>query len=83
MSVVRQQPAEPWCRECGLHVADKDVHDRWHDRIAGRKPPAPAKCRDIHPNSRPPLPPGPPSVPRTCALPPGHDGQHDRDGVRW
>lgn len=39
-------------------------------------------CHDVFPPHLNP-PPGPPSVPRKCALPAGHDGQHNRDGVRW
>jgi hypothetical protein len=34
-----QPPLEPWCRECGVFIADKDAHDRWHDRAIGTADP--------------------------------------------
>ena len=40
------------------------------------------RCRDVFPGHRKP-PPGPASLPRTCALPLDHEGQHGRDGINW
>lgn len=47
----------------------------WPTKVTGR-------CHDVFPPHLNP-PPGPPSVPRKCGLPPGHDGRHLRDGITW
>ena len=52
--------------------------------VPAPKPLAPRlpRCRDVFPGHRKP-PPGPASLPRTCALPLDHEGQHGRDGINW